>query len=70
MLLTLPPISVANYIYIINWSAARDASALTGPALRTTLREVFTQTLIGGVEFIVITFLILAGLIAWSSVTS
>lgn len=70
MLLTLPPISVAAYIYMVNWSAAHDAAALSGPALYTTIGEVFIQTLIGGIAFIIITFLILSGLIAWSSVTS
>ena len=70
LLLPLPPIAVASYIYLNNWLVDNDVSSLKGAALVYKLWEVLIQTLVGGVLFIATTFLILAGLMLWHAWTS
>ena len=70
LLLPLPPIAVASYIYLNNWLVDNDVSSLKGTALVHKLWEVLIQTLVGGVLFIATTFLILAGLMLWHAWTS
>lgn len=71
MLLVLPPIGCASYVYVHSWSSVNDASsALSGPGLLTTITEVLIQSLIGGAAFMIITFLILGGLIIRHYTTS
>ena len=70
LLLPLPPIAVASYIYLNNWLVDNDVSSLQGAALVHKLWEVLIQTLVGGALFISTTFLILAGLMIWHAWTS
>ena len=63
LLLPIPPIAVASYIYVTNWMANNDLASLKGGELHAKLQEVFLQTLVGGLIFIVITVLIMLGLI-------
>ena len=70
LLLPLPPIAVASFIYLNNWLVDNDVSSLKGAALVTKLTEVLIQTLVGGFLFVAITFLILAGLVLFGRLTS
>ena len=70
LLLPLPPIAVASFIYLNNWLVDNDVSSLKGAALVTKLTEVLIQTLVGGFLFVTITFLILAGLVIFCRLTS
>ena len=70
LLLPLPPIAVASYVYLSNWLVDNDVASLRGAALLTKLKEVLLQTLVGGLSFVAITLLVLAGLMIWNAVTS
>lgn len=63
MLLVLPPIGCAAYIFVHSWSLANDISVLSGSKLLTAVGEIFAQTLIGAAAFMVVTFLMFGGLI-------
>jgi len=69
LLAPLPPISVAAYIFVLDLFERTDPGALRGVAVLKTLKEVLLQCLVGGVCFIVVTFLMLTVLIIWYSVT-
>ena len=70
LLLPLPPIAVASYVYLLNWLADNDVPSLKGAALLAKFKEVLLQTLVGGLSFVAITFLILFGLMIWNALTS
>ena len=70
LLLPLPPIAVASYIYLNTWLGDNDVASLKGAALLDKLREILIQTLVGGFLFVAITFLILAGLVLFARLTS
>lgn len=70
LLLPLPPLAAASYIYLNNWLKHNDLFSLKGPALVAKLWEVSLQTVIGGLTFLVITFLMLLGLLLWHTLKS
>lgn len=69
LLLPLPPIAVASYVYVSHWLASNDPSQLRGAELLGKFGQVLVQTVVGGVCFVAITLLMLAGLLAWHSVS-
>lgn len=69
LLLPLPAIAVAAYIFVVNWASSSDAFSLRNAPLAAKLWHVFIQALVGGVAFVSITFLILVALLVWQAMT-
>ena len=70
LLLPLPPLAVAAYIYVVNWYATTDMATFSRADFIPKLKEVLIQTLIGGLAFSIVTFLMLLGLVVWRGATS
>ena len=69
LLIPLPPISVAAYIYAVNHFGPLLAGAMDADTLGRTLKDLIAEFFVGGLAFLVISLLLLGVVLLWNVAT-
>ncbi len=69
LLIPLPPISVAAYIYAVNRFGPLLAGAMDADTLSRTIKDLIVEFFIGGLAFLVISLLLLGIVLLWNVAT-
>ncbi len=68
LLIPLPPISVAAYIYAVNRFGPLLSGEISRTTLTQTIKDLMAEFLVGGLAFLVISFVLLAFVLLWNAV--
>ena len=69
LLIPLPPISVAAYIYAVNRFSPLLSGTVSTATLTQTLKHFITEFFVGGLAFLVISFILLGLVLLWNVAT-
>lgn len=68
LLIPLPPISVAAYIYAVNRFGPLLSGSVNAEALTRTLKDLVAEFFVGGLAFLVISLILLGIVLLWRTV--
>ena len=68
LLIPLPPICVAAYIYAVNRFGPLLSGSVSRDTLRRTLLDLFAELVVGGLAFLVISLILLGIVLLWNAI--